>query len=229
MRPPDRLLLLSAGLIVLMIGSFALIGLSNQRSGPSSPASMVATATAFSNYVATADANSAYFSTQVAAMAETATPLLPPTTPTTQPPALTPTASHRLTLTTTQGVITADLYQNVAPQAVGWLVERAVVWQGQGFTLAAGMVQLRPPNPPLVTGAVGSATFQRGTLLLPRASSGFVEATSLTMLTRPPAEQLANRYLAVGQVTSGLAVLDSLTASDRVVGLRLDVVFSSLP
>ncbi len=227
MRPPDRLMLLSAGLIVLMLGGFALIGLSNQRSGPPSPASMVATATAFANYVATADANSAYFATQVAAMAETATPLLPPTTST--PLAPTPTTSHRLTLTTTQGVITADLYQNVAPQAVGWLVERAAGWQGQGFTLAAGMVQLRPPNPPLVTGAGGSAAFQRGTLLLPRASSGFVEATSLTMLTRPLEQQLADRYLAVGQVTSGLAVLDRLTASDRVVDLRLDFVLSSLP
>lgn len=162
------------------------------------------------------------------------TPVTPPTPP------VTLTVTHKVRITTTQGVIELGLDRNHAPVSVdnflkyvndgfynGTVFHRVIsnfVIQGGGVTRTnAGLSEKAPTYPPITLESQNGLSNVRGTLAMARTSAPnsatsqfYINVVDNKGLDYPGSDG-GGGYAVFGQVTAGLDVVDKIRAVNTTV------------
>jgi cyclophilin family peptidyl-prolyl cis-trans isomerase len=164
-----------------------------------------------------------------------------PTTPTTPPGSVTLTVTHKVRLTTSQGVIELGLDRNHAPVTVdnflkyvndgfytGTLFHRVIrdfVIQAGGYARngAGALVEKPATYPPITLESQNGLSNLRGTLAMARTtvpnsatSQFYINTVDNKGLDYPGSD--GNGYAVFGQVTAGLDVVDKIRALPTASG-----------
>ena len=223
----------------LAVGAALLLGACSGSATPapfSAPPSAVASAAASAQPVASAGASSAGGSSAPSAAANAGAVIAPAGCPTSAPPPMAATDTATVTLSTAKGDIVIKVTGSLAPNATGDFVALAacgyyngVVFHRlvPGFVIQGGDGQFgRVPNVDASQVGFGGpgytitddpvmTPYQRGTVAMARTSPPNSEGSQFfIVLDDGAASALAsvNTYAIVGQVTSGMDVVDAIAA-----------------